>query len=98
MYLVVDPITNFYIFTEKDPREDGFDGPVEQDVQLDDSGTIRGRSVDSTTAVPCLGRSPTDDKFYRVFACMKDCRNRGFEPIAGVYAKFESWSEFQEPA
>ena len=96
MYLVVDPVTNFYIFTIKDPREDGFDGPVVKDVRLQDGATLEGRSQDSTTAVPCLGRSPRDERFYRVFGCMKQCRSEGFEPIASVYGRYESWSEFQE--
>ena len=95
MFLVIDPTTQFYVFTEKDPREDGFEGLVQSDICLDESGTLSGRSLDSTTAVPCLGRSSTNAKHYSVFQCMKDCRAAGFEAVALVYGKYESWREFQ---
>ena len=96
MFLVVDPITRFHIFTDKDPRDDGFQGAVVADVRLDDKETLLARSQDATTAVPCLGRSAEDEKHYRVFTCMKDCRSVGFDPIATVYATYETWSEYQQ--
>ena len=50
---------------------------VKYKLTLKDGATLEGRSQDSTTAVPCLGRSPRDERFYRVFGCMKQCRSEG---------------------
>lgn len=96
MYLVIDPITRVYVFVEKDPREDGYEGDVHQDVRLDEIGTLYDRSQDSTTPVPYLGRSTSDEKHYRVFECLKDCRAGNFEPVATVYGAYETWTEYQE--
>lgn len=95
MYLVVEPLTQIYIFTEEDPRQDGYDGPLEQDVRLDETRTVGDATSDSTVAVPCVGRSPHDPKQYAVFQCNKDCRHSGFEPVATVYAKYQHWGEFE---
>jgi len=96
MYLVIDPTTRFYIFTDQDPRNDGYDGSVRQDVRLDESDTLNALSNDSTAAVPCLGCSPSDEKHFRVFESFKQCRLSGFEPCGNVYAKYQSWIEFLE--
>lgn len=95
MFLVIEPMTHFYVFTDEDPRNDGYDGPVEQDVRLDESGTIGGRSANATAAVPCLGQDPSDPRHFKVFECTKDCRRDGFSPVASVYGKYQSWREFQ---
>lgn len=96
MYLVIDPITGFHIFLEQDPRGDGYDGPVEQDVKLEEADAMVSASQDATAAIPCLGRSPQDDRHYRVFESMKQCRQAGFEPCGTVYAKYQTWREFSE--
>lgn len=95
MYLVVEPLTQIYIFTEEDPREDGYDGPLEQDVRLDEARTLGDSASDSTVAVPCVGRSPDDPKQFAVFQSNKDCRQSGFRPVATIYAKYRSWREFE---
>ena len=95
MYLVVEPLTQIYVFTEKDPRNDGYDGPVEEDIQLNEKATFGDANSDSTMAVPCVGRSPDDPKVYTVFSSNKECRHAGFEPVATVYARYESWGEFE---
>lgn len=96
MYLVVEPITNVYVFTEEDPRSDGYDGPVESNVKLEESDTISDDSVNSTTAVPCVGQSPTDTKLFRVFPSKKDCRHAGFKAVATVYCQYKRWGEFDD--
>lgn len=95
MFLSVDPVTRFHVFTEQDPRQDGFDGDVEQGVRLDEIQTLDNPALDATLGDPCLGRSPTDDKHFRVFLSVKDCRAEGFQYIAQIYGKYESWREFQ---
>jgi hypothetical protein len=96
MYLVVDPLTQFYIFTEIDPREDGYEGPVETDVRLDGIGTWEEATGTATTAVPCLGHSPDNAKHFRVFYSMRECRQAGFVPTSSVYGKYRTWHEFHE--
>ncbi len=95
MYLVVDPMTRFFVFTEADPRTDGFAGPVEPDVQLDELETLTDRGEHATAAVPCLGRSIENQKHYKVFESTKDCRKSGFDPVGSIYGKFQCWSEYQ---
>ncbi len=96
MFLVVDPTTQFYVFTDKDPRDDGFHGDVREDVRLDEIGTVADMSLDATVADPCVGRSPSDPNHFKVFLSAKDCRAEGFECVAQVYGHYESWREFQE--
>lgn len=96
MYLVVEPLSNIYIFTEEDPRNDGYHGPLESNVKLEDVGTLDDESVNSTTAVPCVGQSPQNPKHFRVFQSKKDCRLAGFESVATVYCKYQSWGEFED--
>ena len=96
MYLVVEPLSNIYVFTEEDPRNDGYDGPLEADVTLEEADDDDDDSVNSTTAVPCIGQSKSDSKHYRVFPSKKDCRKAGFESVATVYCKYQSWGEFED--
>jgi len=96
MYLVVEPLTQIYVFTEQDPRDDGYVGRVELDVTLSESGTLNDSDCGATTAVPCLGRSPKDLSHYAVFLSNKECRQAGFEPVATLYAKCKSWGEFEQ--
>lgn len=96
MFLVVEPLSNIYVFTEEDPRNDGYDGPLESDVKLDELATINDESVNSTTAVPCVGQSPSDPKHFRVFKSLKDCRQAGFQSVATIYCRHQSWGEFED--
>ena len=96
MYLVVEPATQIFVFTEEDPRNDGYEGPLEKGVTLNDSGNLRDADSNATTAVPCVGRSPDDFRHYAVFPSKKECRQSGFQPVATVYAKYKSWNEFAQ--
>lgn len=96
MYLVVEPLTQIFVFTEDDPRNDGYEGPLEPDVTLNESKTLQDGDCNATTADPCVGRSLDDLTHYAVFPSNKECRHSGFEPVASLYAKYKSWSEFAQ--
>jgi hypothetical protein len=95
-FLVVDRPKNTYVFTDDDPREEGYSGQIEEDVSLvEEFPEILewpgGRPPDR-----CLGVSHRDETDYRVFPSPIDCRSAGYEPLAARYWTGHSWHEWLE--
>jgi len=94
MFLVIDSATRCYVFLENDPRDDGYEGELLQNVTLETAPPTTSDEVDSTAQVPCLGRKAGQPLQFKVFSCTKDCRQSGFEPTGGVHGVFTDWTEF----
>ena len=93
-FLIVDRPTRTYVFTEHDPREEGYSGDVKDDVSLVEEFP---EILDWPDGVPpdrCLGVSHEDEADYRVFPSPIDCRSAGFEPLAARYWTGESWHDW----
>lgn len=100
MFLVEDqrPGIHNFVFTQLDPRLDGFKGPVIEGVSLDyDILSITSWPDGRPSPQPQLGRDPANPKHYKVFKYPKELHDLGFEfvhdnsPIV-VY----SWHEFRK--
>jgi len=94
MFLVIDNTTRCHVFLENDPRDDGYEGDLQEGVTLETGAATTADEVDSTAQVPCLGRAKQDPSKFQVFSCTKDCRQAGYEPTGGVYGVFENWEEY----
>ena len=42
----------------------------------------------------CVGRSPRNSKYYKVFKYRTDLQTAGFEPVAGMPVVFGRWSDY----
>jgi hypothetical protein len=93
-YLIQDPETSCYVFTEEDPRQDGFTGPVQEGVELEFTREDPG-AAGVTAPAPCLGVSQTDGRRYRVFPYRSDCRRAGYNALSERYAVHATWAEYQ---
>jgi hypothetical protein len=94
MFHVVDPETKDHVFTEEDPREDGFVELVDCDITLDEFDGVVGEGHEYPR--PHLGRSNEDHRLFRVFRSLADCTRAGFVPLSfGFGVPYERWSAFK---
>jgi hypothetical protein len=96
MFHVIDPETGCHVFTETDPREDDFVGPVDCDVILDDlDSSVIGEGQEFPTS-SYLGRSNEDHRRFRVFGSHEDCTKAGFHPLCRWEEQsYERWSDYK---
>lgn len=96
MYLLVDQESGYYVFTEEDPRTAATDSAiVESDVELQHPVRAAAWTPGRSEAAECLGRSPHDDRQYRVFNSAGDCRAAKYEPLGTNFEVVRTWEQFQ---
>lgn len=93
MYQVIAPETLHYIFTSDDPRKDGFDGPIQQDVILTQPEDVGDWPPGADSPDTCLGVSLDDEHRYQVFKTTDECCRAGFRPLGPNYGIYESWAK-----
>jgi len=87
--------TIWQVFTQRDPRTEGYVGELECDVTLEyDMPAVHAWPDGAVAPEPCLGRAPDDLKHYRVFRCPRDCLAAGHELLPGTTLLFGTWSEY----
>ncbi|MEX0711697.1 MAG: hypothetical protein WD278_05070 [Pirellulales bacterium] len=97
MYLLFDPETSLPVFTEGDPRDDGFEGPIKPNVTLDrpqdDQPQLGHPAVADDQR--CLGVSNQDESRYRVFDSLDECENADFRFVSAWQGHvYESWDDY----
>ncbi len=91
---VIHPITRCHVFLSEDPRQEGFEGDVQENVVLSKQP---GRD-DWPDGAPrpnrnlCLGQSPTNPSEYEEFRSQQDCLEAGFTPLIGGCLVKTRWS------
>lgn len=86
-----------YVFTQTDPRAEGYRGDVVENVALEyDMNDIHSWSDGETRPEPCLGRDPTDENRYKVFKFPADLQAAGFELVhsSPPFVTF-SWPDYR---
>lgn len=96
MYVVKDSKTHWYVFTETDPRGDGFAGEVKDDVSLVDDFPEILDWPGGERPSQWLGVASQDEKDFRVFPAPIDCRSAGYIPLTTKYWVGESWREWSK--
>ena len=97
MFLVKDTLygTTYLVFTWKDPRQDGFTGQVDEDVELDyDMEAVHRWPEGGKRPAKCTGRDPNNPKRYKVFRSADDCKAEGYVAIPGDTVVFGSWADY----
>ena len=93
MFHVVDA-NGVHVFTQVDPREDGFTGPVDADVTLEELTDNSSATTDNQTfPLPALGRSRSDPRRFRVFPEVADCQKAGFAAVGPRWENCARWSD-----
>ena len=100
MFLVKDRRLGMdnYVFTNQDPRSEGFQGDVVEGVALDyDMNDIHLWPQGQPRPNPQLGRDPKKPKHYQVFKFPDDLQAAGFELVHFNTPFFAySWSEYRK--
>jgi hypothetical protein len=100
MYLIKDRRLgrDYFIFTQEDPRKEGYKGDVVDGVILDyDMNAIHLWPDGEPRPEPRLGRDPTNQRHYKVFKFPHELQAAGFElvdyntPILAY-----SWEDYRE--
>jgi hypothetical protein len=100
MFLVRDTSTALkaIVLTSADPREDGFSGPVDEDVVLENDFQQIPLTVDlgATTPAIVLGASRNDSKRFRFFGSEDERKRNGYLSVEGFFPRrcFASWNEY----
>ncbi len=87
-----------FVFTQKDPRTDGYIGDVIEDVTLDyDMNAVYSWREGEASPNPQLGRDPQNRKRYRVFKFPQELEAAGYELIHSntPFVVF-SWSDYRK--
>ncbi len=96
MFLVSDPEREVLVFTNKDPRVDGFEGDVKENVRLEYPEDVNRWADGSECTEQCLGFSESDPLQYRVFRTPQGCRATEFIPTYIPFELFSTWTEYLE--
>lgn len=100
MFLIEDrrPGLHNFIFTQMDPRRDGYSGNVINDVTLEyDLNSIHAWPDGEPFPEPKLGRDPAKPKHYKVFKSSQELQSAGYQfvndhtPVV-VY----SWRDYRQ--
>jgi hypothetical protein len=95
-YLIVDPQSETYVFTDRDPRQEGFAGRVREDVSLREEFPEILRWPEGKRPDHWLGVSQQDETDYRIFPSTQDCTSAGFKPLTTRYWAGGSWEEWDK--
>lgn len=89
---------NEFVFTHIDPRMDGCEREVIEDVRLEyDMNAIHRWPDGAPRPSPQLGRDPQDQKHYKVFKFPHELQAAGFQIVhSNAPLLFYSWQEFSE--
>ena len=98
MYAVPIHALSHLALIMEDPRQNGYDGPVEKvDVQFPDDvsalNDFYAWPKESDAPEPCLGRDPDDPSRYKVFRSDRERRNEGFGSCVPNFSIHGTWSE-----
>ena len=96
MYLAHDVTINCHVFTDKNPRDDGYDGELQENVTLDTSEGVNEWRNGTRSLDGCLGQDPEDDSHYKVFQYDKDCSNAKFHNLGTNFSSHDSWSDYEK--
>ena len=93
MYLARDVNSSSFVFSDSDPRDDGFSGTVEPDVEFQDTDDFDFQDGAPTPDhVLCVSRS--NPKSYRVFKYAADAQKQGFSVIGSRFSCRPSYASF----
>ena len=93
MYHVLDPRTSHHVFTFDDPRQNGFDGHVQEDVNLLEPEDVFDWPDGAPKPDVCLGVSHNNARQYQVFKTTIKCHNSGFRLLGPNYIYVVSWAK-----
>lgn len=96
MYLVIDPRDDTYVFTHEDPRLDGCQAAVMEDIELEGPVLPQGWRPGDPDREPYLGRSPHVPTQFRIFDTSYDCQLAGFEPLGRQFVTVHRWQQYAQ--
>ncbi len=98
MFLVRDEERSYLVPTERDPRDDGFRGPVRKVASFEYDENVIEWSSGSSRSEPTMGLNRDNPPAARVFRTPKECRAAGFEIEPGNPHPhvLDSWAEYLE--
>jgi hypothetical protein len=93
VFHVVHPLTGWHIFLVEDPRNDGFQGDVQENATFSAPEDLHDWPDGADRSMPCLGRSAVDPTVYHEFHTQQECVAAGFTPLAGRGLAKARWSQ-----
>ncbi len=87
----------FLIFLVRDPRHDGCDLEVEENVSYDDGNVSHIRkSGDDLFETGATGKDPCNPKLYRRFQTVDELKSSGFIPVThkAIPLVYDSWPAY----
>ncbi len=85
----------FLVFTPSDPRKDGYQGIVEEDVDLDyDMLEVHQWPSGHPRPEVCVGRDPVNPKHYKVFKYSNQLRSAGYQSVDGMLVTPGDWARY----
>src|SRR5262245_35258029 len=94
MFRVHDREKNFQVFTQKDPREDGYVGEVEADATLDYSQDVYVQRDGEDRPRQVIGLIAP--RAYKVFKYDRERQQSGAQLIPGMIRVCYSWADHLE--
>ena len=94
MFHIFDDQNSQHVFTNDDPRDDGFTGPVETDVFLEIPGDLKQWPTGTRRPEPVLAISPTNQKDYKVFKHDDNAKSAGFRIVGGLPSTASSYAAY----
>lgn len=92
MYLV--KTDHVYVFLRSDPSKDGYDGPSESGVSLDEKVVREAWNDGDAQYNYELGVSIDDETTYKVFKTDDELMEAGFRNLDVDYLVCDHWTEF----
>jgi hypothetical protein len=95
MYRATDQDQHYQVFTEVDPRAEGFEGEVEADVTLNYPQSVYDDHEGEPASDEVIGR--TGPRAYRVFRSARERDLAGAERVSGSVFVAHSWADYLQP-
>lgn len=84
--MYVEESSGVTMYSENDPRENGFDGEVVEGIQLEyDELTIHEWQSGTKCPEPCVGIDKNDDSRHCVFRFKADCLAAGYRFLTASF-------------
>jgi hypothetical protein len=98
MFLVHIADRNLFVFTFDDPRGDGYDGPLTEDVSLEMPADVENLldlydwPDGSESPRPFVARHPGSATRYKIFRNRRECQSEGYV-VCGQFHVEGSWAK-----
>jgi len=89
------PGCNQHVFTDQDPRDDGYLGEVDENCKIETPENLFAHPYGAKRPNPTiLAVSQNNSKCFREFASAEEAQRAGFEVLSGYPGIFPRWSDY----